>query len=273
MDRIPLDYDLCLFQFLLIDDLLTVRSCSRALRARYHTSRKVLWVRVRPTSAQLTTQIIATPVAHIELLDAAYAPVAGELDIPATFRIVCSRGRLETARWLAARYPTAGAVDAMRMACEGGHLETAQWLATHFGLTAADVRGRDNNALRMACASGDLPLVQWLVARFGLKAADVRHFDGDALAWACGSGNLALVQWLVARFGIRAADVQHRDNNALAVAIEDGQLEVVNWPVARFGLETADVRASAHSVQAGRIYGPNYSKVVQWIETHFPVSG
>jgi hypothetical protein len=272
MDRIALDYDLCLFQFLLIDDFLAVRSCSHTLRARYHTSRKALWARVRPTSAQLTTQIIMTPVAHIELLDAAYAP-AGELDIPVIFRVVCSRGRLETARWLAARYPTAGTDDAMWMACEGGHLEMAQWLATHFGLTAADIRGRNNNALRMACAGGDLPLVQWLVARFDLKAADVRHFDGDALAWACGSGNLALVQWLVARFGIRAADVQHRDNNALASAIGDGQLEVVNWLVARFGLEASVVHASAHGVEAGRIYGPNYSEVVQWIETHFPASG
>jgi hypothetical protein len=65
-------------------------------------------------------------------------------------------------------------------ACSEGHLGVAVWLAVTFGLTAKDVRARDNAALRWACNGGHLDVASWLVASFGLSTEDMWDAAADA---------------------------------------------------------------------------------------------
>lgn len=254
--RLCADLYWALFGFLDVAALFAVRACSRELRARLSpAAAPAVWRAVQPPRRALNYQLArpgASPWA-LELLRAAFgyslADLRGTGVLP-TLYMMCGRGELAAARWMAAhigggRFCAMGGMpNAFVLACEGGHLAVAQWLAANFGLSPADARAGRNAALARACQNGHLITAQWLVEYFRLDAWDVRFPSRPALVAACGGGHLRTAQWLAFRFALTAADARAEPRApALTRACGSGNLPLVEWLVRHFGLGAADVYA------------------------------
>src|SRR5512133_214924 len=103
---------------------------------------------------------------------------------------------------------------ALRAACEAGKLETAKWLSARFHIDKTDVIYEcpplaRYSVLASACGNGHLPVVKWLHDTFELDEESYRAssvFDADdcgadithsALALAFASGDCPTIQWVV----------------------------------------------------------------------------
>lgn len=301
----PPDCDLLIFGCLELRDLLAVRSCSRALRARYAPhARQLSWRAVRPADLR---PLARSPLATIVLLHTAYGFTPAEIGKWDILHRVCKGGDVEVAEWLVATYEldvvdrgvllfSAGSRGHLRMvqwlvrhydisqrgsyvdilrtfrgACDDGHLPVVQWLAAYFEISRTDVYKADDSFSNCpfihACIGGHLQLMQWIAHYFDLTEAEARS-DGEdyALSWACHNGHWQVVEWLLTHYSITAGSLNIDLGLIVRTACMRGYLLVVQRLTTHFGLTAADfTKGGALRWACVRGHVP----VVEWLAAHF----
>ncbi len=79
-----------------------------------------------------------------------------------TFRVICSHGHLEVAKWLLEVHPNMipNYEFEFALTCQNGHLEVAQWLLQIN--PTINISAINEHAFRSACFNGHLEVAQWL---------------------------------------------------------------------------------------------------------------
>jgi hypothetical protein len=143
-----------------------------------------------------------TTVAQFLIAAEIVTPAMMDAWAPLPLSHACQRGHLETARWLAAEFPTrrehvvTGINEewsVVTAACVGGCLETLQWLVSHYGIRAEDLLAdRDCEPLLFAVPYHDKNhVVKWLMSTFDLSSKRA-HLEVVARTHC----NIDLVEWL-----------------------------------------------------------------------------
>ncbi len=115
MDHLPTDCDVVIFQYLLLDDLLSVRACSSSLRKRHdpRASRRI-WLLVAPTARALVAHLPAMSLTSVQLVSIVYEFSADEVRHQRMLSTMCGRDCLVTPQWLASHFSLTADAPALR---------------------------------------------------------------------------------------------------------------------------------------------------------------
>lgn len=156
------------------------------------------------------------------------------------------------------------ALTLLHKACREGNLEALQKLVA-VGMTAEDLRSRDNLALHRACHNGDLPIVEYLRAQ-GLTVDDLRSRNNRALQLVCSNGHLSIMEYLITEIigtgSVSCESVPERLAQALGLSLENlhclmeqplylacskGYLQIVQYLVTQGIITVEDFRANTYN--------------------------
>jgi ankyrin repeat protein len=140
------------------------------------------------------------------------------------FRIACSKGHLEIAKWLLLVKPdiniSANNGYAFRIACSEGHLEVTQWL--HLVNPTIISISQSIYLFILVCEKGYLEMAKWL---FQIYLYDIYYIE-RAFYRACRKRQLHVVQWFLQ---VSKETGQEYSHFAFINACKNGRLELAQW--------------------------------------------
>jgi hypothetical protein len=159
----------------------------------------------------------------------------------------CRYGELQAAQWLIEHYNTVcgewlatGAAGYFRGACAGGKMDTAKWLTARFKIRKKDF---DAKLFCQVCDDGYLQLAKWMASEFELTREFVYQDWAVVLLRSIAWQKRELALWLICRFGVTEVNLSWFNVIDDSIKASAGGL----WLVKQLGL---NCRPSAHAICA-----------------------
>lgn len=177
------------------------------------------------------------------------------VEIERIFRIVCSNGHLELAKWLYTIYPKMDISYLndyiFRHACSDGLLDVAQWI--YEINPSCNLQACGNHAMRLACTHGHLPVMKWIFSK--VPEMDVSMNSDELLHSACIGGYQEIIEWILSH---RKQDLSKRP---FLLLCEHGYLSSAQWLYDKYHFPFYHLEAFTLSCRKG------HYDLVKWLLT------